>query len=151
MGRATQASMSSLHGPTGAVVPAHRGTVEGRLGTFASHFVKTPALAVSFVAPLLHEAPGVVVSAALALVVDDPSIGKQRPVVLIGGWQGAEGEIVHQHRCCVYRVLWAAAEIDHVGRGHGFFDPNGARRIGAGSDQSAVPCTIAGGDGRRGI
>src|ERR1019366_2668880 len=81
--RTTNATVPRANGPAGVVVPLHDRTVEGRFGSFASHLVKAPALAMTLVAPFGNKASGIEVSAAFALIVDDPAIRKERPVVLI--------------------------------------------------------------------
>ena len=73
--------MPGLDRPAGRVVVADRGAVVIRLRTLAAHLEKAPALAMAFVAPGLHIAAGIVVGAALALVVDQLPVGKQRAVV----------------------------------------------------------------------
>jgi hypothetical protein len=45
----------------------------------------------AFVSPFLDVSPGVVMSAALALVVNDAAVSEQRTMVLIGGGKFAEG------------------------------------------------------------
>jgi len=72
----------------------------------------------AFIAPLLRVTPGVVMGAALALVVDDPPISKQRAVILIDRRQFAKREIVHQHGRRVDRILRAPAQVNDLGFRH---------------------------------
>src|SRR5579864_3940990 len=113
-------SMPRLDRPTGCVIEAHRRAVERCLRTFAPHLVEAPAAPVSLVAPLLHVATSVKMSTALALIMDDPSIRKERPIVLIDCRQLAEGQVMHQHSRCIHRILWASAQVDDFGLGHSF-------------------------------
>ena len=91
--------------PTCAFVPAHGRTIIGRLRPFTSHLVKAIPFAVSFIAPLLHVTAGVIMGAAFTLVVNEPAIGEQRPIVLIERGHFIEREIMGQHRCGVDRIV----------------------------------------------
>ena len=105
--------MPGLHRPACPVVPAHGRAVVGRLRALAAHLVEAPALAVAFVAPVLHVAAGVVMGPALALVVNELSVGEERPVVLVQRRQFAERQVVHQHRGRVRGIVRAAAQVHH--------------------------------------
>src|SRR6516225_3759809 len=106
--------MSGFYRPTGLIVPAHVGAVEGGLRAFAAHLVEAPAFAVSFVSPLLDVPAGVVVSAALALIVNDPAVSKQGTVILVRSRKLTKSKIVHQHSDRIRRILWAARHINDV-------------------------------------
>src|ERR1035441_10522024 len=80
MRSAGDASVARFYRPTGPIVPAHGRAVISRFRPLASHLVKTVALPVAFVAPLLYKAPRIVVGAALALVVDNVAVSKERRV-----------------------------------------------------------------------
>src|SRR5579864_1744448 len=136
---AADAAMARLHGPTGAIVKAHGRAVERCLRAFAPHLVEAPATPVSFVTPLLHVAAGVEVSTPLALIVDDASISKERPVVLIHRWQLPEREVVHQHRRGIRRILRASTQVDDLGLRHGLRNAHGAGGIRRRTHQPAVP------------
>src|SRR5208337_3020250 len=80
-----EATVSGFHGPTGLVVPTHVRAVEVSLRPFTAHFVETPSPAMSFVSPFLDISSGIVIGAALALVVDDAAVSEQWAVILIHG------------------------------------------------------------------
>ncbi len=148
---AGDAAVSGADRPTGVIVPLHHRTVEGRRRALAAHLVQTPAFAMPFVAPLGDESAGVVVRAALALIVNDAAVGEQRPVVLIERGQIVEGQVMHQHRRRIGRIVRAAGHVDHLDPGHGLLNAQRAGRIGLGADQPAVERAGAHGDGGRGV
>ena len=140
---------------TGQLVPSFQrtdGAVEGRFRALAAHLVQAPALAVAFVAPLLHETAGVVVGAALALIVDDAAVGEQRTVVLVERGQLAEGQVVHQHGGRIGGDCGGQpARLITLTPGTASETPTAPVGFGRGRDQAAVEGAGADGDGRRGI
>src|SRR5579864_4649276 len=136
---AADAAMARLHGPARAVVKAYRRAVERRLRAFAPHLVKAPATPVPLVAPLLHIAASTEVSPPLALIVDDASISKERPVVLIQCRQFTERQVVNQNRRSIRRILRASAQVDDLGFRYSLRNAHGAGRIRRSTHQPAVP------------
>jgi hypothetical protein len=112
---AGNAAVAGFNGPTGGAVPLHAGAVVVGLGAFAAHLVEAPALARALVAPLFNVAAGVVVGAALTLVVDEVAVSEERPAVLVEFRQLVKGEVVDQHSGGIDRIVRAAAEVDEVG------------------------------------
>src|ERR1017187_1466920 len=131
---ASDASVARFYGPTGPIVPTDGWAVIGRFRPLASHLVKTVALAVAQVAPLLYKTPGIVMGAALALVVDNVAVSEQRAVKLIERGHLVERQIVDQDRRCVGRIVRAATQIDDLQAGDGLLQSHGARRIRVGSN-----------------
>jgi hypothetical protein len=105
---AGDATVARFDGPACAAVPLDGRTVQIRLGTFASHLVKAPAFARTFIVPFLDETAGVVVRSPFALVVDDIPVCKQWPVQRIERRHLSKREVVHKHGRCVGRVVWAS-------------------------------------------
>ena len=102
-----------------------------------------------FIAPLLHKTAGVVVGAALALVVNDVSIGEERPVLRIQRRHFSKGEIVHKHGGSVRRIVGTSGKIDYLQARHGFAQAQRAGRVGIGANQATVPGAGANRDVRR--
>ncbi len=62
---------------TGQLVPLFQRTVGqfvSRFWPFTAHLIKTPSLAMGFVSPFFDKTAGVIVSAALTLVMDDIAV-----------------------------------------------------------------------------
>ena len=102
------------------VLPFHWtvGTVQIRFGTFATHLVKAPAFARTFIVPFLYETSRVVVRSSFALVMNDISVCKQRPVQRIECRHLSKREVVDKHSRCVGRVMRASRQIDDMEAGH---------------------------------
>src|SRR6266498_4937727 len=107
--------MARLNRPTGPIVPAHRGAVEGRLRALTPQLVEEPALAVTLIAPLLDKATRIVVGSPLALVVNNAAVGKERTVVLIHCRHFSEGQVVDQDRRRVGWIVRATTKVDYPG------------------------------------
>src|ERR1039458_4031076 len=133
------AAVPGLHRPARAIVESHGRAVERCFRAFAPHLVEAPPPAIALVPPLLWVASSIIMRPPLALVVDDPPIGKQRTVVLIHRRQLAECEVVHQHRGRVRRILRAAAQVDDLGLRHRLRNPYRSCRIRGPRPQPAIP------------
>ncbi len=77
--------------------------------------IETPALTVALVTKLLGKAAGIEVRAALAVFVDEPLIGKQRPILGIQRRQLAIGDVVGDRSKEVVGIGRAARDIDDGG------------------------------------
>ena len=96
---AANAGTAATHGPgTGAGVTEQDTRAVGvGFRPLAAQFVEAVALAVSFIAELDGETPGIEVRTTLAVLVDQARVSEFRPTELIDGGQRTEGQEVH-HR-----------------------------------------------------
>lgn len=97
---AAEAGMPDAHRPG---IGPNIAELDGRavgigLGSLATEFVETPALAVTFVAELLGEAGGIEMRPAFAVVVDQASIGEERPALAVKVRQLLKRQIIEDRR-----------------------------------------------------
>ena len=83
-----------------------------RRRALAAHLVQALALAVPLVAELLHEAAGVEVRAARAVLVDGAAVGEGRPALLVERRQRAERDVLQRRAEEDVRVGRAAGQRD---------------------------------------
>ncbi len=107
--------MADAHRPDAA---AHVAELQGRavavgLRPLAAQVIETPALTVALVTKLFGETAGIEVRTALAVFVDEPLIGKQRPLLGIERRQLAVGDVVGDRGEEVVGVGRAARDIDN--------------------------------------
>ena len=120
--------MSGFYGPTGPIVPTDHRTVIRRFWTLAPHLVEAIALPVAFVAPLFDKEACIVVGSALALIVYDIPVSKERPVILVESRHLVECQVMRQHGRCICGIVWTAPQIDDLQAGDGFLQSHSACR-----------------------
>ena len=127
---AADARVAAADRPVGAFVPPHVRAVLERHRPLAPHLVEAVAGAMAFVAPRLDVLPGVVVRAALAVVVDRLAVRKEGSAEVVERRPPLEREVVDQQRRQVLDVGRARRQVDQVpDAGDGVGDAKGTSRV----------------------
>jgi hypothetical protein len=105
----------------------------------------------ALIVPGLNKAAGIVVRAALALIVNQCAIGKERAVVLVQGGKFAKRQVVNNHGSGVFRIVRAAAQVHDFDSRHRFLNSHSSGGIGIRAWQAAIPRTCAHGNRGSGI